>query len=110
MEEDLDREERKRLERMVALSKEEKDQETYKAELAQRQNSQMSKQLSKLLIELRLARTLQASTANQLEAREASLKAQEAAEIKVQEKLTQCKEQNKLLKERCQDLERKLEK
>ena len=67
MEEDLLKEEKKRQDRMILILKEERDDEARKVEGSLKQSNELSKQMSKMLVELREIRYLYQGAVDKLE-------------------------------------------
>ena len=67
MEEDLLKEEKKRQDRMIVILKEERDDEARKVEGSLKQSNELSKQMSKMLVELREIRYLYQGAVDKLE-------------------------------------------
>lgn len=67
MDEDLLKEEKKRQDRMIVILKEERDDEARKVEASLKQSNELSKQMSKMLVELREIRYLYQGAVDKLE-------------------------------------------
>ena len=67
MDEDLLKEEKKRQDRMIVILKDERDDEARKVEAILKQSNELSKQMSKMLVELREIRYLYQGAVDKLE-------------------------------------------